>query len=306
MKTLHVHIIAFISMFFWGMSYIWSKIVFEVYSPLTTIYFRLLISFVVLFIFGYATGQLKPVRKEDRWLFWGSAFLNPFLYFVGENYGLSLVSASLSAIIVATIPLFAPFAGWFFFREKLKPLNVAGLILSFAGLLLIILNQNFTLSANPWGILLLFLAVFSAVFYVVALKKLSHRYNAITIIAWQNMMGSLYFLPFFLFIDGTAFINTRPGIIPVISLLMLGIFASSLAFVLYTLVVKYLGVIKSSLYTNLIPVFTVIFSFYMLGESFSMRKIAGMVVVIFGVILSETGKISFPKAIRNKKHLTPL
>ncbi len=290
MKKVQVHIIAFISMFFWGMSYVWSKIVFQTYSPLTTIYFRLLISFVVLYVFGYASGQLKPIQKRDRLLFLGSAFLNPFLYFVGENYGLSLVSASLSAIIVATIPLFAPFAGWYFFRERLSPLNVTGLLISFAGLLLIIVNKDFQLNANPWGVLLLFLAVFSAVFYVVALKQLTERYNPVTIITWQNMIGSLYFLPFFLVIDGPVFITIKPGILPLVSLFMLGIFASSVAYVLYTLVVKYLGVIKSSLYTNLIPVFTIIFSFYLLGESFTLRKIAGMAIVITGVVLSETGK----------------
>jgi len=290
MKKYQIHIIAFISMFFWGMSYVWSKIVFEVYSPLTTIYFRLLISTIVLFLFVFATGILEPIQKKDRWLFFGSAFLNPFLYFVGENYGLSLVSASLSAIIVATIPLFAPFAAYYFFKERLKPLNVTGLIISFMGLLLIIVNKDFGLNANPWGILLLFLAVFSAVFYIIVLKKLSLKYKPVTIITWQNMIGSLYFLPFFLFIDGASFITIRPNAITVASLLMLGIFASSVSYVLYTYVVKYLGVIKSSLYTNLIPVFTIIFSFYLLGEHFSLKKMIGMLVVIVGVVLSEIGK----------------
>ncbi len=289
MKKFQIHIIAFISMFFWGMSYVWSKIVFEVYSPLTTIYFRLLISTVVLLLFVFATGKLEPIQKKDRWLFLGSAFLNPFLYFVGENYGLSLVSASLSSIIVATIPLFAPFAAYYFFKERLKRVNIAGLIISFGGLLLIIINKDFGLNANPWGILLLFLAVFSAVFYIIVLKKLSLKYKPVTIITWQNMIGSFYFLPFFLFIDGASFITIRPGITTVASLFMLGIFASSLAYVLYTYVVKYLGVIKSSLYTNLIPVFTITFSFYLLGEHFSLKKMVGMLVVIVGVILSEIG-----------------
>ncbi len=297
MKKFQIHIIAFVSMFFWGMSYVWSKIVFEVYSPLTTIYFRLLISFVVLFLFGYVTGLLKPVQKKDRWLFLGSALLNPFLYFIGENYGLSFVSASLSSIIVSTIPLFAPFAAYYFFKERLQVVNIIGLSISFGGLLLIIVNKDFGLNANLWGIALLFLAVFSAVFYVVALKKLTQKYNPVTIITWQNMLGSLYFLPFFLFIDGPKFVTIRPGFLPVVSLLMLGVFASSVAFVLYTYVVKYLGVIKSSLYTNLIPVFTVVFSFYMLGEQFSTKKIIGMFVVIIGVILSELGKTQSSKEI---------
>ena len=298
MKQVQIHIVAFISMFFWGMSYVWSKIVFRTYSPLTTIFFRLVISFVVLIIFGYITRQLKSVRKEDRWLFLGSAFLNPFLYFIGENFGLSLVSASLSSIIVATIPVFAPFAAYYFFRERLRPLNVIGLIISFAGLLVIILNKEFHLAASLWGILLLFLAVFSAVFYVVALKKLTRKYNPLTIITWQNMIGSFYFFPFFLFIDGPTFVTIHPGILTVSSLLLLGVFASSVAYVLYTYVVKYLGVIKSSLYTNLIPVFTVIFSFYILGEQFSLKKIVGMIIVIIGVILSEMGNTEPSKTVK--------
>ena len=116
MKRWLIHILALISMFFWGISYIWSKIVFEVYSPLTTIFLRLLISTVFLFLFIYLTGKVERIKKEDRWIMLLSAFFNPFLYFIGENFGLSLVSASLSAIIVATIPVFIPFAAYYYFR----------------------------------------------------------------------------------------------------------------------------------------------------------------------------------------------
>jgi len=292
MKNINVHIIALISIFFWGISYIWSKQVFEVYSPLTTIFLRLLISFISLFIFIYLTKQIEKIRKEDRLLFLVSSMFNPFLYFIGENFGLKLVPASLSAIIVATIPLFAPFAAYFYFKERLKPLNLAGLILSFIGLLLILITKNFEFQANPKGVDLLFLAVFSAVFYVVFLKKLTARYKPLTIITWQNLIGTLYFLPFFLFFDFKTFISIKPDTSVILSLFMLGIFASSLAFVLFTITVKRLGVIKSSLYTNLIPVFTAIFSYYFLGEVFSVQKLAGMAIVIAGVILSESGKIS--------------
>jgi len=304
MKSLQVHIIALISMFFWGLSYIWSKLVFEVYSPLTTIFLRLLISFISLFIFIYLTKQVEKIRKEDRWLFIVGSLFNPFLYFIGENFGLKLVPASLSAIIVATIPLFAPFAAYYYFMERLKPLNLAGLILSFLGLLLILINNNFEFQASPTGVALLFLAVFSAVSYVVFLKKLTVRYKPLTIITWQNIIGALYFLPFFLFFDFKTFISIKPDTTVLFSLLMLGIFASSLAYVLYAYIVKQLGVIKSSLYTNLIPVFTAIFSYYFLGEIFSVQKLTGMAIVIAGVILSESGKITsiHSTSLKKQKH----
>ncbi len=291
-----VHIAALISMFFWGLSYIWSKLVFEVYTPLTTIFFRLIISFVALFVIMYAMGNVEKIKRKDYLLIAVSALFNPFLYFIGENYGLHLVSASLSAIIVATIPLFAPFVAWITYKEKLKPINLVGLIVSFIGLLFFILKDNFTFGANPFGILLLFMAVVSALFYMVFLKKLSSSYSPITIIGWQNLVGVLYFLPFFFF-DSKTVIQVVPDTQTVFSLVMLGVFSSSVAYVLYAYIIKHLGIIKSSLYTNLIPVFTALFAFYILGETFTTMKIIGMIVVILGLVLSEYGnsnKMSVP------------
>lgn len=302
MKRGIVHILALISMFFWGISYIWSKIVFEVYSPLTTLFLRLLISTAFLFLFIYLTGRAERIRKEDRRMLLLSALLNPFLYFIGENYGLSLVSASVSAIVVATIPLFVPFAAYYFFREKIKPVNVAGLVISFAGLFLIVLSGNFELNANPKGLAFLCLAVTSAVFYSITLKILTRKYRPLTIITWQNLIGAVYLLPFFIYFDGATFLHTVPKTKTVVDLILLGIFASSVAFVLFAYIIKHLGVIKSALYTNIIPVFTAIFSFYFLDEHFSLRKIIGILVVITGVILSEVTKVHFNYKSKNLSH----
>lgn len=290
-----VHAAALTSMFFWGFSYIWSKIVFETYSPLTTIFLRLVVSSLFLLIVLFVTRQNEKIHKEDYLLFVVSATLNPFLYFIGENFGLNLVSASLSSIIVATIPLFAPIAAWYFFKEKLKRINLLGLIISFLGLLVIILNKNLELTANPVGLMFLFLAVASAVFYSIALKKLTARYKPITIITWQNILGVFYFLPLFLIFEGKHFLSVVPDGKTVGSIILLGIFASSMAFILFTYTVKNLGIIKSNLYTNLIPIFTATFSILILGEPFTFQKGVGFVIVISGVILSESGKVIYKR-----------
>ncbi len=285
-----VHLAALASMFFWGLSYIWSKVVFESYSPLTTIFFRLIISVLVLFALLAVTGSIEKIRKEDRFFFVLTALFNPFLYFVGENYGLSFASASTSAIIVATIPLFSPFIAWITYRERLRPANFAGLIISFIGLILVVFNNSFELQINLWGVLLLFMAVFSALFYMVYLRKLDKKYSPVTIVAYQNFLGVIYFLPLFLFFDYRDIVLTIPESKILLALLMLGVFSSSLAYVLYVYVVKHIGIIKSSLYTNLIPVFTILFSILLLNEEINNRRMIGMVVVIFGLILSEYGK----------------
>lgn len=302
MKKGVVHILALTSMFFWGVSYIWSKIVFEVYSPLTTLFLRLLISTAFLFVFIYLTGKVERIRKEDRWMMLLSALFNPFLYFIGENYGLSMVSASVSAIVVATIPVFVPFAAYYYFKERIEPVNVAGLIISFAGLFLIVFSGDFELKANPIGLGFLMLAVVSAIFYSVTLKHLTNKYKPLTIITWQNLIGSIYLLPFFLILDGARFVSIVPNTKTVVNLILLGVFASSLAFVLFAYIIKHLGIIKASLYTNIIPVFTAVFSFYFLGEHFTLRKVIGILVVIGGVILSEVRKIRIITKSKNIRH----
>jgi drug/metabolite transporter (DMT)-like permease len=287
MKKATTHLAAFFSMLFWGISYIWSKIVFEYYTPLTTILFRLVISVVFLYFFIVLSKKKEKIRRQDYWLFIVGALFNPFIYFVGESYGLDQVSASVSAFIIATIPVFTPFVGYFFLQEKLSKLNIAGLLLSFIGVCFILFRKNFELDASPQGIALLFLAVFAAIIYSVFLKKLSAKYNPTNIIFWQNLLGVLYFLPLFIYFDASAILEVKPSAGAIFSLFMLGILASSVAYVLYTMAVSQIGISKANLYTNLIPVFTTIIAFFLLDEVYAPTKLIGMLIIVAGVVLSQ-------------------
>jgi drug/metabolite transporter (DMT)-like permease len=216
---------------------------------------------------------------------------------LGEYYGLSMVSATISAVIISTIPIFTPFIARKFFNEKLGLANVVGLLVSFAGVLMIVLNKDLSLNASGLGILLLSLAVFSAVIYSVMVKKLSENYSPITIVAHQNLIGFIMFLPIFFYLDFNDFITIIPDKTTVVSLFMLSIFGSSICYVLYTYVINKIDLTKANIYTNLIPIFTALASYFFLGETFSTIKISGMIVVITGIILSQQ-KISRRKKIR--------
>ena len=287
MRKATIHLAAFFSMLFWGISYIWSKIVFEYYTPLTTIFFRLIISVVFIYLFIVLTNRIEKIYRKDYWLFVVGAFFNPFLYFIGESYGLNQVSASISAFIIATIPVFTPFVGYFIFRERLSKLNIAGLLVSFVGVFFIILKKNMELDASPKGIALLFLAVFAAIIYSVFVKKLTAKYTPTTIIFWQNLLGVFYFLPLFFYFDASTFLDVKPSLTAVLSLIFLGTFASSLAFILYTFVIHHIGISRANLYTNLIPVFATIVAFFVLDEVSTPLKLIGMIVIVIGVILSQ-------------------
>lgn len=278
-------------MVFWGMSFVWSKIVFEYYSPISTIFIRLVLSSILLFGIWLIWYRAHLPKRADLAGFFASAFFSPFCYFIGESLGLQEVSSTIAAVIIAMIPVFSPVVAWFTLKERLKPLNIIGLLVSFAGVVIMLVRKDLSLNASASGILLLFFAVGSALAYSVIVRKLSRKYNPLTIVVFQNSIGALYFLPWFLIVDYQEFILVKPDARLIYSLLLLVVFASSLAFILFTSVIKAVGVSRANIYSNLIPVFTGIFSFFILNESFSFAKILGMLIVISGVVLAQAGNL---------------
>lgn len=286
-----VYVSALLAMLFWGLSFIWTSVVLEYYSPITTIFLRLVISATFLHMLLGPSGKLQMIRRKHLPLLLLSTIFNPFLYFIGENYGLMLTTPSITAIIIATIPLFTPVAAWFIIRERLSLFNFIGIAVSFVGILIMLINPGLSFNIHSGGILFLLMAVFSAVIYSVLLKKLTNYYKPASIIAWQNLIGVFLFLPLFLGWEFREFREVIPDNRLVISLLSLAIFASSLAFILFTYTIKHLGASRANVYSNLIPVITAITSYYVLDELFSLGKVLGMIIVIAGVIVTQIKKI---------------
>lgn len=279
-------------MVFWGMSFVWSKIVLEFYDPVTTVLLRLILSSIMIFTGLKLFYKIQKIKKDDYLLFAMSSLFNPFMYFLGENYGLQLSTPTTTSVIIATIPVFTPILAFIIYRERLSFLNIAGLFTSFIGVLFMLVNQDLSFNASPKGVSWLTLAVMSAVLYSILLKKLAMKYDAFRIIATQNMIGALYFLPLFFIFDVEHFVTVTPSFGAIISLLLLAFFASSLAYVFFTISSREIGISKTNLFTNLIPVFTTIFSFFILNELFDAKKITGMVIVIVGVLMSQINKNS--------------
>jgi len=282
-----IYPIVLFSMIFWGMSFVWSTIVFKYYNPITTIFLRLLLSSAILFIYIKFSGKYQKIRKEDRKLLLVSALFNPFLYFLGENFGLKYSTPTISSVIIATIPVFTPVAAYLTVREKVTWTNITGILFSFVGIAVMLINPDLSLNASPAGAFLLMGAVASAIIYTVFLKKLIVRYSPLNIIAYQNVLGAIFFLPLFLIFDIKHFLTVRPNGELIASLLQLSFFASSLAFIFFAMGVKKIGMIRTNVFSNLIPVFTAIFSAIFISEIFTMTKIAGMSIVILGVIITQ-------------------
>jgi len=286
-KGIPVYVYALAAMLFWGMSFVWSSILLQFYQPVSIIFIRLILSSCFLFLLLFLFKVKQKILKSDYLLLFCSALFNPFFYFLGENYGLKYTTSTVTSVIIATIPVFSPVAAWLTFRERLSLLNLAGIFISFIGVLIMLLKTDFSLVVDPKGIFFLSGAVLSAIVYTVLLKKLSLRYSPLTLIAAQNLIGVFLFMPLFFLLDFHQFITVVPTMSIISSFLFLAILASSLSYVFFAQTIKMVGISKANVFTNLIPVVTAVFSYFILVEYFSPLKILGILIVISGVYISE-------------------
>ena len=279
-----------LSMIFWSFSFVWFKIANRDYDPVAIVFIRLCIAIVFLSGFLWITGRFTPVKKGDRKYFLLLALFEPFFYFLGESFGLTYVSSTVGSVIISTIPVFAVIFAWVIYRERLKLINYAGVIISFIGVLIFITSGTGSITMNPRGLALMLLAVISAVGYNMMLHKLAYDYDPVTIVNIQNIIGAILFLPLFILLDlkdliSTGFVAKSFG-----SIILLAIFASCGAFVLFAYSVRHVGIARANIFSNLIPVCTAIFAFLIVGDRLTVRNGVGMAVVIAGLFLSQAGK----------------
>lgn len=235
----------------------------------------------------YPLKRLQKIKKDDLKYFILVSVFNPFLYFIGESYGIKFVSSTLTAVIIATIPLFTSFTSSYFLNERITKMNALGILVSIIGVGFVMFNKGGAVEASVFGIGMLCVAVAAAIGYSFVLKKLTSRYNSITIVTYHNFIGIFLFAPLFFIIDFAEFKQTGFSADAWVPLLELAVFGSSFAFIFFTYAIQHIGIGKANAFTNLIPVITAIIAYFVLDEILNLNKIAGILLVIGGLFLSQ-------------------
>jgi len=300
-----VYIGVILAMALWGFTFVVFKVANESFRPITIVTFRLFASLFFLFGFALLLKRLNRIRPTDQKWFLLLALFEPFFYFLGEAYGLTMVTATVGAVIISTIPLIVPFVSYMMFRERLTAMNMVGLVISFAGVLMVILTRSGGLSADPKGILLMFVAVFSAVGYTMVVKKLADDYNPITITAYQSLYGLLMFIPLFLVFEIPHLDLATASTPSILGVLYLGVIGSGICFILLTIAIRELGAARANIFANLVPVVAAILSFLLLGEPMPALKALGIFVVITGLFMSQVSGIQAKRAARREAFRHP-
>ena len=289
-SKLLIYIASTFAIILWGMSYIWTDKLITLGIPIFYFVFvRIFLAGIILFLFNTAYARIKRIQRQDIPKFLLLAFFEPFIYFICETYGLKLTgSPTLSAMVIATIPIFSIGAGMIFFKEKINAVNIIGIFFSLIGIVMVAMAKGELGEHFIWGIILLLIAVISEVGHASITKSLSGNYSSQIIVMYQFLIGSIYLLPMFIWkgIDGFSIeTHLTPEVwYPIICLAVL---CSSLAFSLWVSTIKNLGVAKSSIFSALIPVAAAIIAWAMGHELLNERQWTGIAISTFGVILSQ-------------------
>lgn len=291
MKKPFVYILLALSSIIWGFSFIITKELFLTQPNITVtiiLTFRLLLASAVTIPTLLLFRKLEPIRKGDLKWFLLLALCEPFIYSLCETSGIQLVSGSMASIIVATIPLFVPFGMAIAYKERIRATAMIGIVLSLIGLsVMLLFGGEGNVDANPLGLAYLSGSVTIAVVFTLLLVKLVGRYKPFTITAYQNIIGFFYFLPLMLVMDGHQLPMLDYSFKMVGLLLVLGVFCSTLAYVFHNVGIAHLGATPTSIFTNAIPVFSLIAALLLGQEQLSWSKPVGIVIVIAGVILAQ-------------------
>lgn len=288
-----IYIVSMFAITLWGSSYLWTDQLLHAGIPISYFVFvRILIAGIVLFLFNAASGKIVKIQKKDWPKFMLLALCEPFIYFICETAGLKETgSPTLSAMIIATIPFFSIGAGLLFFKEKITKTNIAGILLSLVGIVMVAMAKGDLGEHFIIGIILLIIAVISEVGHASFTKSLSGHYSAQVIVMYQFLIGSVYLFPLFLFkgldnFDAELYFSSEV----MYPLFCLAVLCSSLAFSLWVSTIKSLGVAKSSIFSALIPVVAAIVAWILGKEILNPRQWAGIILSTIGVILSQYSK----------------
>lgn len=280
------------SMLFWGISFVWTKQLLNAGFPVFTIvFFRLLFASIIFVTLFKWQGKLEKIRKGDLRRFLLLAFFEPFLYFIGEDFGLRYVDASFAAVIIALIPIVVSVTMYFSDGEPLSWKLLTGTVISIVGIAIMTFDPGGSLSFSTKGLLLLLLSLLAAAGYSVLLVRLLKGYSPITVTTYQNLLAIPFYLPFVCVFDLRMWPLIHWSGASLCNLLCLAVFCSAGAYMLYSYAAKQIPITRLSVFTNAIPIVTIFVAVLIGQEVFTGRKFLGIVVVVVGVLFSQLKKI---------------
>lgn len=286
------HITAYIEVTFavivWGASFIATKLALRDLSPVTVVWLRFAIGVIILGIATRLRHQFSLPKKQE-WLYFGLlGFLGITFHQWLQSTGLLTVQASTTAWIVATTPVFIAILSWLFLHEKLRWMQISGIILAALGVLLVVSKGNISgLFSGHFGttgdILILISAPNWAVFSILSSSGLK-KYQATQMMFFVMIIGWLFTSILFFTSGGISELGHLTWS-SFMGIGFLGIFCSGVAYIAWYDGLQALPASQIGAFLYMEPLVAVIVAWAILGESILLITLAGGVIILLGVRL---------------------
>lgn len=272
----------------WGASFIATKVALQDISPIAVVWLRFSMGVLILGIAVSMRRQFSLPGKGEWAYFSLLGFLGITFHQWLQSNGLQTSEAGTTAWIVSTTPVFMALLGWTVLKEALSWIKTSGILLAFAGVLLVVSKGDLTsISVGKFGapgdFLILISSVNWAVFSVLSRRGLK-SYPAGLMMFYVMSVGWLFSSILF-------FTQTSLAEIPNLTIngwlgiLFLGIFCSGLAYIAWYDALQALPSAQTGAFLYIEPLVAVVVAFFVLGEPITFVSLVGGGIILVGVWL---------------------
>lgn len=287
--------IALVIMF--GSAFMFTKIAVQAYPPSVVAAGRIIIAALVLIIFSIIRKDSFSFLKHHWSLLIALAFFGSCLPFYLISWGQQTVDSGIAGILMAIMPLTTiVLAHFFVVGEKLTTNRVVGFVLGFVGIVILFGPKALVNYDSDVGRLIAMLAILlGAVSYAVntiIAKRLPNE-SLVALSAAVLTIASILMMPAIFFTGQTWSLSADS--IEFVFLVLLGIFPTAIATVIYFAVITRVGPSFLSQINYLIPVWAVIIGVLFLNEKIGLNAIIALVIILAGIAIAQRKKLSLAR-----------
>lgn len=285
-RLYHWLLIAFLATV-WGFAFYLIAIALRSFPPITLVTLRLAIGAVVLVVIMRWQGLSLPREPIWWWYFSLLALQGNLIPFSLISWAETRIPSSQAGLIMALMPISTMvLAHYFVAHEELTPRRLVGVLLGFAGVVVLVGSQALADigGVGLWAQLACVVATFAYAVNAVYVKRLP-KMNGLVVGAGSLIAGSLLFMPVAMLVDQPWTLQTTTESWLAIS--ALGLFATALATWVYFIVINDIGPNFLSIINYLIPVISFAAGVILLSEPADLSKFAGLIIVCLGIALSQ-------------------
>lgn len=266
----------------WGLPYFFIRIAVEDFSTPTIIFARVVVGAAVLLPLAIRRNAIRPALKAWPWVL---AFA--FIEMVGPWWLITeaerSITSGLAGLLVATVPFFAIILAlvWLKDRSVLHPKTILGLVIGFAGVVLLVGIDSFAGHIDPVAVLMM---IGASIGYAIAPMMVSQKAGevpTIGVISLSMVIVSIVYAPFAL-ANLPAEIAAGPSTESWISLVVLGVVCSALAFVIFFALIEQIGSARATLITYLNTAVAIVLGILFLAEPLTTGILIGFPMVLIG------------------------